>query len=46
MKFFLDENFPKNVFSLLNKFNHKIIDIRGTETEGLFDCDDAFSNCW
>jgi len=37
MKFFLDENFPKKVAHLLNDRNHEIIDIRGTDSEGLTD---------
>ena len=34
MIFFLDENFPKSVVSLLEQKGHKIIDIRSTEHEG------------
>lgn len=37
MKFFLDENFPKSSVDFLKKSGNKIIDIRGTEKEGLDD---------
>ncbi|MGD8778362.1 MAG: DUF5615 family PIN-like protein [Ignavibacteria bacterium] len=37
MKFFLDENFPKSSIDLLVKSGNEIIDIRGTEHEGLDD---------
>ena len=37
MKFFLDENFPKKVISLLEKQGHTVFDIRGTEQEGISD---------
>ena len=37
MKFFLDENFPKNAVKYLKERNHKVIDLRGTEQEGLDD---------
>jgi len=30
MIFFLDENFPKKVISLLEKQGHTVFDIRGT----------------
>ncbi len=39
MRFFLDENIPKNVATFLIKEGHEIIDIRGTEREGLSDKD-------
>ncbi|HOO13890.1 MAG TPA: DUF5615 family PIN-like protein [Candidatus Marinimicrobia bacterium] len=37
MIFFLDENFPKAVTSILIKEGHKVIDLRGTDQEGLED---------
>lgn len=37
MKFFFDENFPKKVAGLLNENDHEVIDIRGTENEGITD---------
>ncbi|RKX83402.1 MAG: hypothetical protein DRP58_08810 [Spirochaetes bacterium] len=37
MKFFLDENFPKKVTSLLEQLGHTVFDIRGTVQEGISD---------
>jgi predicted nuclease of predicted toxin-antitoxin system len=37
MKFFLDENIPKNCANFLIAERHSIIDIRGTLNEGLDD---------
>ena len=37
MIFFLDENFPKAATPILIKEGHKIVDIRGTDQEGLED---------
>jgi predicted nuclease of predicted toxin-antitoxin system len=37
MKFFLDENFPKAASKLLEQRGHQVIDIRGTENEGISD---------
>jgi predicted nuclease of predicted toxin-antitoxin system len=37
MKFLLDENFPKTAENLLAEFDHQIIDIRGTEQQGMED---------
>lgn len=37
MKFFLDENFPKKVTSVLEKQGHTVFDIRGTAQEGISD---------
>ena len=34
MRFFLDENFPKAALALLNREDHEVVDIRGTEKEG------------
>ena len=34
MKFFLDENFPKSVSSILEQDGHDVIDIRSTQYEG------------
>ncbi len=34
MKFFLDENFPKTVASILEEMGHEVFDIRSTEFEG------------
>jgi predicted nuclease of predicted toxin-antitoxin system len=37
MKFFLDENIPKSVSSIILKSGHEFIDIRGSKKEGLPD---------
>jgi predicted nuclease of predicted toxin-antitoxin system len=37
MTFFLDENFPKKSIQTLEEAGHKVIDIRGTEQEGITD---------
>ncbi len=37
MKFFLDENFPKNAVALLAARGHQWMDIRGTDLEGADD---------
>jgi predicted nuclease of predicted toxin-antitoxin system len=37
MKFFLDENFPKKVTSVLEQLGHTVFDIRGTSQEGISD---------
>jgi len=34
MKFYLDENFPKTVISILENKGHKVFDIRSTKYEG------------
>ena len=39
MKFFLDENFPKNAAKLLIENAHSVFDIRGTSDEGPEDVD-------
>ena len=37
MKFLLDENFPKSAEKLLMELGHQVIDIRGTELQGIDD---------
>ena len=37
MKFLLDENFPKSAEKLLIELGHQVIDIRGTELQGIDD---------
>lgn len=37
MKFFVDENVPKIVSKYLMSLNHEVIDIRGTNKEGIDD---------
>jgi len=37
MKFFLDENFPKAATGLLQGMGHEVLDLRGTDREGLAD---------
>jgi predicted nuclease of predicted toxin-antitoxin system len=37
MKFLLDENFPKSAEKLLIELGHEVIDIRGTELQGIDD---------
>ena len=37
MKFLLDENFPKSAEKLLLELGHQVIDIRGTELQGIDD---------
>ena len=37
MKFLLDENFPKSAEKLLIELGHQVIDIRGTELQGVDD---------
>ena len=37
MKFLVDENIPSSCSSLLTKSAHEVIDIRGTDKEGLSD---------
>ncbi len=44
MTFFLDENFPKKAIGLLERTGHTVIDIRGTNKEGLPD-NDIFNMC-
>ena len=39
MKFFLDENFPKSAATWLAQFECEVFDLRGTEDEGMPDCD-------
>ena len=34
MKFFLDENIPKSISSIILKSGHEFIDIRGSKKEG------------
>ncbi len=44
MTFFLDENFPKKAIELLESTGYSVIDIRGTDKEGLSD-NDIFNMC-
>lgn len=37
MNFFLDENFPKRAFAVLQSCGHTVFDVRGTEKEGMDD---------
>jgi hypothetical protein len=37
MIFFLDENFPKIAHTILGNAGHAVLDIRGTDKEGLPD---------
>ena len=37
MKFLLDENFPKSAEKVLTELGHQVIDIRGTELQGIDD---------
>ena len=37
MNFLLDENFPKSAEKLLTDLGHQVIDIRGTELQGIDD---------
>ena len=37
MKFLLDENFPKSAARVLTNSGHTVIDIRGTELQGIDD---------
>jgi len=37
MKFLLDENFPKASETLLTELGHQVIDIRGSEFQGIDD---------
>ena len=37
MKFLLDENFPKSAEKLLIELGHQVIDIRGTDLQGIDD---------
>ena len=39
MKFLVDENIPKASSLLLREFKHEVIDVRGTDEEGLSDSD-------
>ncbi len=37
MNFLQDENFPKSTISILTKMGHTVLDIRGTEKQGVDD---------
>lgn len=39
MNFFSDENFPKYAVQILRSQNHVVLDIRGTDKEGMSDND-------
>ncbi len=39
MRFFLDENFPKAATTLLQNMGHEVLDVRGSEREGLPDAE-------
>jgi hypothetical protein len=39
MKFLIDENIPKVSSLLLRDLKHEVIDVRGTDEEGLSDSD-------